>query len=208
MSSLILRGKADLTDIKMSPVEPGARDEDHLTWLLEAEGEYRVIINSLAIVFLNLPESIWPWFFSEFEKNDEKIQEALLRCPCLEFREILGEFRRLAAEAKPLSLAGSVQDREWIIPIWSARLNHEVWFVYSEKEVDRLEKKGIPRGIIYTEDELKKTLKLVDHSDTSTLNAIDLTKRAFDAPLIGIEKARAQESITADKSKPDDNLLF
>ncbi len=185
MSIPFLKGKGDLEGLSTQPVANPKDQEDALKAI---EKDYREAHLRLATAHKSLPKSVQPWFFSESQKLNESIDEAFTTKNNDKVRDVLAGFEALVTEAAPLSKNGWAEDREWIFPFWSDRFNCEVWFVYSEKEADFLMQKGVLRGFIFTEDEIKKLSKL----NQSSFESIDQIKQTFNATLIGIKDDRPE----------------
>ena len=185
MSIPFLKGKGDLEGLSIQP-EANLKDQDGALKVME--NDYREATLRLAAAHKRLPKSVRPWFISETQKIDAGIQEVFTTKSNDKLREVLAGFDALVAEAAPLSVNGWNEDREWIFPFWSDRFNCEVWFVYSEKEADFLMQKGVLRGFIFTEDEIKKLSKL----NQSSFESIDRIKQTFNATLIGIKDDRPE----------------
>ncbi len=183
----ILKGKGDLEGLGSQPVA-NPIDQDNALKVMEKD--YREAALRLAAAHKSLPASVRPWFIYEAQKFDASIHAALTTKNNDKLQDVLVGFEALIAEVVPLSVSGWNEDREWIFPFWSDRFNCEVWFVYSEKEAGFLMQKGVSRGFIFTEDEIKKLSKL----NQSSFESIDLIKKTFNATLIGIKDDRSEST--------------
>ena len=83
--------------------------------------------------------------------------------------------------------------QHWVYRVWSRVLDAEVWWAHCQTELADLLSKGIPRGAIYTESELRELLNL-PHPRQEALRRIHVVKAYFDGTFVEV-KTGAEESL-------------
>ena len=87
------------------------------------------------------------------------------------------------SESETQQTAPQPLGRHWIYQVWSRVLDTEVWFAHCQQELDQLIKKGIQRGIIYTESELAELIQL-PYPTSQELKELHQAKTYFNATII------------------------
>ncbi len=99
------------------------------------------------------------------------------------FQSAMTHARARISEVLERQPSEKLPGKHWIYHGWSWVLDGETWFVCCNQEVEQLVRKGISRGVIYTEAELIELLNL-PQSSYKTLKSIHLAKIYFDGIVI------------------------
>ncbi len=112
----------------------------------------------------------------------ELVQRALGLIRVQPGRVTFSQAEHAPAQEPPLLREGE----HWIYRVWSKVLDGEVWWAHCNSEVDDLLRRGILRGAIYTESELRELIHLPQPCEQA-LRDVHLVKLYFDGTVIGEE---------------------
>lgn len=123
---------------------------------------------------------------SDLERLQEKMDAAYREGNWAAFQSALAQGRVVVSQVRvgrqTLSTSG-----HWTYRVWSGVLDSEVWWVHCGVEAETLTSKGISRGAIYTESELKELICL-PRPCNQALKDIHLLKLYFDGTVMEEER--------------------
>ena len=140
----------------------------------------------MARVYQELPPQSRQEVIAQIHPIEEEIDRAYQEGDWVGFQGALVKAKALVPETQASQPINSGQ--HWMYRAWSQVLDAEVWWVHCNQEVTRLLQKGIPRGAIYTEAELRELLILPAEGRKELLKSIHLVKLYFDGTVVPSER--------------------
>ena len=154
--------------------------------------DFKELVRRSAAVFERLAPTGRKAFLPVLRALHDRADQAYQDGRWADFQDVLVVMDALLAQAQsdaPQPLSG----KHWSYQAWSRVLDAEVWFVCCEKEVTQLAKQGVPRGIVYTEEELTELLSLLT-ANVKKLKDIQLVKLCFNATIVPVPSLNCEGS--------------
>lgn len=141
----------------------------------------------VAGLWKEIPSKAHQEILSEIERLQEKMDSAYQQGDWAAFQSALADARAVVSQALGDNPQISSSSSHWVYRVWSKVLDGEVWWVHCGVEAELLTSKGISRGVIYTESELKELVHL-PRPCSQALRDIHLLKLYFDGTVIGEDR--------------------
>jgi hypothetical protein len=180
--------KKDKSDTETSSVEnsPSTVGPEQIRATMEMD--LRDLTRWIRRVYEELSEENRKLAMQRYEPLEDRINQQYKDGNWAGFQSTMTEAYNLFRGLQPHDNLACRQGGHWIYRAWSRILDAEVWFVCCQKEVSELLQKGIKRGVIYTENELKELVSMPKPAPEN-IKSVHMVKNFFDSVIVSHEKS-------------------